>query len=117
MTAAGRRGSRGRAKYMGRSGLASEARRVAAHARIGAAAWLPRWAAPLSAALLLAAGCGPRGTINPVQWWHGLQGGAIAQHRPPPPNADAPYPNLGSIPPKPEMPDPAARQRIASALA
>ena len=63
------------------------------------------------------AGCGARANINPVQWWHGLQGGAIAQQRPPPPNADAPYPNLGSIPPKPEMPDPAARQRIADALA
>jgi len=54
--------------------------------------------------------------MNPVQWWHELQGGAIAQQRPPPPNADAPYPNLGSLPAKPAMPDPAARQRIFSGL-
>lgn len=63
------------------------------------------------------AGCGGGANINPVQWWHGLQGGAIAQQRPPPPNADAPYPNLSIIPPKPATPDPAARQRIAGALA
>lgn len=104
------------AKYMGRSGLASEARRSPAHAGIGAAPRLSRGTASLAAALLLA-GCGARPEINPVQWWHGLQGGAMAQQRPPPPNADAPYPNLGSVPPKPEMPDPVARQRIASALA
>lgn len=104
------------AKYMGRSGLASAARRVPAHAETAAVPRLPHWAALLGAALLLA-GCGERSNINPLQWWRELQGGAIAQQRPPPPNADAPYPNLGSVPPKPEMPDPAARQRIASALA
>jgi len=70
----------------------------------------------LAALLLVPAGCARESTMNPVQWWHELQGGAIAQQRPPPPNADAPYPNLGSLPAKPAMPDPAARQRIFSGL-
>ncbi|MBV9783609.1 MAG: hypothetical protein JO264_07285 [Acidisphaera sp.] len=55
-------------------------------------------------------------SINPVAWWHGLQGGVIAEQRPPPPNADAPYPSLGSVPPKPAPPDAAAHQSIANAL-
>jgi outer membrane protein OmpA-like peptidoglycan-associated protein len=54
--------------------------------------------------------------LNPVDWWHGLEGGAIAQTRPPPPNADAPYPSLGSIPAKPPPPDAAAHAQIANAL-
>ena len=65
---------------------------------------------------LVPAGCGAHANLNPVQWWHGLQGGVIAEQRPPPPNADAPYPNLGSVPVKPAMPDPAVRQRVASGL-
>lgn len=72
-------------------------------------------AAALSIGLLLT-GCGPRSDLNPVRWWHGLQGGVIAEQRPPPPNADAPYPNLGSVPAKPTSPDPAVRQRVASRL-
>ena len=101
---------------MGTSGLASEAWWVRAHLEIGTAPRVPCWIASLAAALMLS-GCGGSTNINPVQWWHGLQGGAIAQQRPPPPNADAPYPNLSIIPPKPAMPDPVARQHIASALA
>ena len=49
--------------------------------------------------------------INPVSWWHDLQGGAIAQQRPPPPGANAPYPNLASVPPKPAAPN---QQELAS---
>lgn len=41
----------------------------------------------------------------------------IAQQRPPPPGANAPYPSLGSIPPRPTPPDAAARQAIAARLA
>ncbi len=55
-------------------------------------------------------------SLNPVEWWHGLEGGTIAETRPPPPNADAPYPNLGSVPAKPPAPDSAAQQRVASGL-
>ncbi|HUN41533.1 MAG TPA: OmpA family protein [Acetobacteraceae bacterium] len=43
--------------------------------------------------------------MNPVVWWHDLQGGAIAQQRPPPPGANQPYPNLATIPPRPTPPD------------
>ena len=55
-------------------------------------------------------------SINPVSWWHDLQGGKIAEERPPPPGADQPYPNLASVPPKPEQPDRAALANIANAL-
>lgn len=55
-------------------------------------------------------------SINPVNWWHDLQGGKIAEERPPPPGADQPYPNLASVPPKPEQPDRAALVNIANAL-
>jgi outer membrane protein OmpA-like peptidoglycan-associated protein len=54
--------------------------------------------------------------MNPVSWWHGLQGGKIAEQRPPPPGADQPYPNLATVPPKPALPDRAALDNIASAL-
>jgi len=43
--------------------------------------------------------------MNPVNWWHNLQGGEIAQQRPPPPGASQPYPNLATIPPRPTPPD------------
>jgi outer membrane protein OmpA-like peptidoglycan-associated protein len=65
---------------------------------------------------LLLAGCSMPATMNPVDWWHGLEGGRIAQDRPPPPGVDAPYPNLGTIPAKPVPLDAATRGRIASAL-
>jgi outer membrane protein OmpA-like peptidoglycan-associated protein len=43
---------------------------------------------------------------NPVSWWHHLEGGAIAQNRPPPPNPDAPFPKIGNQPVRPAgMPD------------
>ncbi len=42
---------------------------------------------------LLLAGCSDvPNRINPVSWWHSLEGGAIAQNRPPPPNPNAPFP-------------------------
>jgi outer membrane protein OmpA-like peptidoglycan-associated protein len=66
----------------------------------------------------LAAACGPLPeSVNPVDWWHALEGGRIAEQRPPPPNVDAPYPSLGSVPPIPVPTDPATRARIASGLA
>ncbi len=54
--------------------------------------------------------------MNPVSWWHDLQGGKIAEDRPPPPGADQPYPNLASVPGKPAEPDRAALANIANAL-
>jgi outer membrane protein OmpA-like peptidoglycan-associated protein len=73
------------------------------------------WSALLLAPLL--AGCSSvPSAINPVSWWHDLQGGKIADERPPPPGADQPYPNLASVPPKPTPPDSAALANIANAL-
>ena len=67
--------------------------------------------------VLTLAGCSSfPSSMNPVSWWHGLQGGKIAEERPPPPGADQPYPNLATVPPKPALPDRAALDNIASAL-
>jgi outer membrane protein OmpA-like peptidoglycan-associated protein len=66
---------------------------------------------------LLLTGCSSLpSSINPVSWWHDLQGGKIAEERPPPPGTDQPYPNLATVPPKPERPDSAVLANIASAL-
>jgi outer membrane protein OmpA-like peptidoglycan-associated protein len=54
--------------------------------------------------------------MNPVEWWHDLEGGSIASTRPPPPNADAPYGNLSTVPTRPQAIDAATRGRIASGL-
>ncbi|MBV9251139.1 MAG: hypothetical protein JO227_18045, partial [Acetobacteraceae bacterium] len=67
--------------------------------------------------LLLLPGCSSiPSSINPVEWWHGLEGGAIAEQRPPPPGATDPYPNLATVPEKPTAIDAGARQQIAQAL-
>jgi len=55
-------------------------------------------------------------SVNPVAWWHDLQGGAIAEQRPPPPGATDPYPNLATVPPKPQASDLAARRALAQSL-
>ena len=61
-------------------------------------------AVPLAASLLLA-GCSSGSSMNPVNWWHHLEGGAIAEQRPPPPGANAPYPNLATVPAQPQPPN------------
>jgi outer membrane protein OmpA-like peptidoglycan-associated protein len=79
------------------------------------AAWL------LAASLPLAlAGCddGPNvSSDTPAAWWHDLEGGRIAQERPPPPGATDPYPNFAALPPRPTITDPSAREQIADVLA
>jgi hypothetical protein len=57
--------------------------------------------------LLVLSGCSDvPDQINPVSWWHHLEGGAIAQGRPPPPNANAPFPKIANQPTRPVgMPD------------
>ncbi len=63
-------------------------------------------------------GCQGKGTIGAgVDLFHGLQGGAIAEQRPPPPGVNDPFPNLGAIPKRPPPPDVLAEQRIADQLA
>jgi outer membrane protein OmpA-like peptidoglycan-associated protein len=87
-----------------------------------ACATVPRLLCNTAVLLLvgIVGGCssGSRTTsLNPVDWWHGLEGGKIAETRPPPPNADAPYPNLGTVPTKrPPPPDAAFRTRLAGGL-
>jgi len=66
---------------------------------------------------VLLTGCGSTpSSMNPISWWHDLQGGKIAEQRPPPPGADQPYPNLATVPPKPTEPDRAALTNIANVL-
>jgi outer membrane protein OmpA-like peptidoglycan-associated protein len=68
-------------------------------------------------ALLVLTGCSSLpASINPVSWWHDLQGGKIAEARPPPPGTDQPYPNLSTVPAKPDQPDREALANIANAL-
>ncbi|WP_158801066.1 MULTISPECIES: OmpA family protein [unclassified Acidisoma] len=57
--------------------------------------------------LLLLSGCDRvPPPINPVSWWHGLEGGEIAANRPPPPGDKQPYPMLAAAPTRPAgMPD------------
>jgi hypothetical protein len=75
-------------------------------------------AAALRVTLLViaVAGCSSLDSVNPVNWWHDLEGGPIAQDRPPPPNADAPYGNLDEVPTTVPKNDTASRDRIADAL-
>jgi outer membrane protein OmpA-like peptidoglycan-associated protein len=71
----------------------------------------------VAAPLILLGGCSSvPSAINPVSWWHSLQGGAIAEQRPPPPGATDPYPNLASVPPAPPQPDRAALNQITDQL-
>ena len=88
---------------------------------IGSLSSLPRQAAGgvvLVAVIAGLAGCQGQGPINgAVDLYHGLQGGAIAEQRPPPPGADSPYPKLATMPSRPPAPDVAAEQRIADQLA
>ncbi|MBO0711628.1 MAG: hypothetical protein J2P47_10175, partial [Acetobacteraceae bacterium] len=68
---------------------------------------------------LLAPVCGCSslpGSVNPVDWWHGLEGGVIAEQRPPPPGADEPYPNLATVPARPAAPDRQRMGQISAAL-
>lgn len=74
-----------------------------------------RWAALLP--LLLCVGCsagqGPE-SIGPL--WTRLTGPAF-EGREAPPRAGDPFPNLGTVPPRPAVPDPAVRDALTAALA
>lgn len=88
--------------------------------RMRAGAWLAL------GLLLLPAGCG--GSVErfyesklpfdtPIDWWHQLQGGVIAEERPPPPGVGDPYPNFGAVPAKPTPPDAVVRSALSARLA
>ncbi len=53
---------------------------------------------------------------TPIGWWHDLQGGKIAEVRPPPPGVTDPYPNLSQVPPLPTPTDAATRRALAARL-
>ena len=73
--------------------------------------------AGVAVALLLGlSGCQTLSDINPLNLYHGLEGGPIADARPPPPNADQPYPNLANTPDKPADPDALVRGQVATGL-
>ena len=75
--------------------------------------------------VLALAGCERLGRLTdtespfdtPVDWWHQLQGGMIAEDRPPPPGVSDPYPNLGQVPPRPTPTDAATRRALTARLA
>ncbi|MDT7951151.1 MAG: hypothetical protein RQ966_06560 [Acetobacteraceae bacterium] len=54
---------------------------------------------------------------QPVDWWHQLQGGPVADERPPPPGITDPYPNLARVPGKPAATDAATRAGLSAQLA
>ncbi len=68
--------------------------------------------------VLLLAGCSSKeSTATPLDWWHNLEGGVIATQRPPPPGENEPYPNIGTVPPRPPAADLGAQQAISDSLA
>ena len=77
---------------------------------------LVRGSAMLATAGWLLAGCSTISSMNPVNWWHRQQGGTIANQRPEPPGADQPYPNIASVPAKPELPDAEALKKLTDSL-
>jgi outer membrane protein OmpA-like peptidoglycan-associated protein len=66
----------------------------------------------LAAGVLLSLG----GCAGPVGLYHDIEGGAIAQTRQAPPGADAPYPNLASVPAAPAAVTPAQTAALAARL-
>ncbi len=67
--------------------------------------------------VLLLSGCGGASPLDtPIAWWHDLQGGAIAEERPPPPGVGLPYPKLVTVPAKPTLPTQAYRDALEEQL-
>lgn len=91
------------------------------HVRLGS---LPRRAG-LCLAVLALAGCQSVERMydshltasTPVDWWHQMQGGAIAHVRPPPPGIGQPYPNLDQLPAALPVISGADRRALAAQLA
>lgn len=65
--------------------------------------------------LLALAACEVPGQINPRLLARDISG-AAGEARLPPPGLDRPYPNLASVPPVPDRPDPAERLAITAQL-
>ena len=81
----------------------------------------PRWRSRANQArfcvllALLLPGCQTEPGQNVAKFWNRAWG-PENEGRPAPPNADAPFPNLGTVPPRPEIPDMAAREALANRL-
>ena len=75
-----------------------------------------RGSAMLLAVSSLLVGCSSTSSMNPVNWWHRQEGGKIAEQRPPPPGADQPFPNMATVPGKPETPDAEALKKLTASL-
>jgi hypothetical protein len=75
-----------------------------------------RWA-PLLVVLALPACTERINELNPVPFFDNLFNASHLQGREPPPGLDGPWPNLSSVPPRPEPPDPATRARVSAGLA
>lgn len=99
--------------------LISERRAEPKGARVGVQgrllqSWCARTVPP--AFVLLLAGCSSTSSLNPVNWWHDIEGGKIAEQRPPLPGSDSANPNLSSVPAKPLPPDRDAMKRLTQGL-
>ena len=64
----------------------------------------------------LLAGCSTISSMNPVNWWHRQEGGKIAQDRPAPPGADQAYPNISTVPARPEPPNADELKKLTDSL-
>ncbi|MCA3390509.1 MAG: hypothetical protein INF65_17945 [Roseomonas sp.] len=64
---------------------------------------------------LMLAGCSTQSGQAVAKFWDRAWGPAT-EGRPAPPNPNAPFPNLGALPPRPETPDMASREALAARL-
>ena len=55
-------------------------------------------------------------STSPVDWWHQLEGGTVAEQRPPPPGIGSPYPNLAQVPNETPKVDAAQQQALQAQL-
>ncbi len=68
-------------------------------------------------AAVMVAGCGGSNPLDtPVGWFHDLEGGVIAEQRPPPPGVGMPYPKLVTVPARPALPDAKYRDALQETL-
>jgi outer membrane protein OmpA-like peptidoglycan-associated protein len=69
-------------------------------------------------AVISLSGCAHRDVVDtPVGWWHQLEGGAIAEQRPPPPGVNDPYPKIGTTPEHPPaVASPDLRRSVTASL-
>ena len=81
----------------------------------------PRWRSKANQArfcallALMLAGCQTEPGQAVAKFWDRAWGPAT-EGRPAPPGANAPFPNLGTVPPRPETPDAASRDALAAGL-